>query len=238
MLQLLLLSRFCYSASAVDIIQILLQCFSCCYYLDYVTMTLLGHNLYSVTVLQLWPYSKCCYSVSAIVIFQWCYSASAVVIFHCFYSVFILFRFRRQLLRARGTFFTLLCFRRQLLRARGPLFIVIFFRRQLLRARGTFFYIVMFQASAVASTWARRCNKIIFVTSETVTDEGYTVQYIKVYWKCCNVSYFLQQMQLQLRLGCQRNKLLPFWRNKKFDKIHIQVGLFSFHFQTINSFYS
>ena len=99
-------------------------------------------------------------------------------------------------------------------------------------------HIVIFQASAVASTWARRCNKIIFVTSETVTDEGYTVQYIKVYWKCCNVSYFLQQMRLQLRLGCQRNKLLPFWRNKKFDKIHIQVGLFSFHFQTINSFYS
>ena len=123
-----------------------------------------------------------------------------------------------------------------------PLFLqcvhIVPFQASAVASTWDIFYIVIFQASAVASTWARRCNKIIFVTSETVTDEGYTVQYIKVYWKCCNVSYFLQQMQLQLRLGCQRNKLLPFWRNKKFDKIHIQVGLFSFHFQTINSFYS
>ncbi len=28
------------------------------------------------------------------------------------------------------------------------------------------------QASAVANTWARRCNKIIFFTSETSTDES------------------------------------------------------------------
>ena len=117
-------------------------------------------------------------------------------------------------------------------------FNIVMFQASAVASTWDIVHIVIFQASAVASTWARRCNKIIFVTSETVTDEGYTVQYIKVYWKCCNVSYFLQQMRLQLRLGCQRNKLLPFWRNKKFDKIHIQVGLFSFHFQTINSFYS
>ena len=123
-----------------------------------------------------------------------------------------------------------------------PLFLqcvhIVLFQASAVASTWDIVHIVIFQASAVASTWARRCNKIIFVTSETVTDEGYTVQYIKVYWKCCNVSYFLQQMRLQLRLGCQRNKLEPFWRNKKFDKIHIQVGLFSFHFQTINSFYS
>ena len=163
MLQLLLLSRFCYSASAVVINQILLQCFSCCYYLDYVTMTLLGHNLYSVTVLQLWPYSKCCYSVSAIVIFQWCYSASAVVIFHCFYSVFILFCFRRQLLRARGTFFYIVMLHASAVASTWAIvhsvffqasavastwdifFTLLCFRRQLLRARGTLFTLLYFR---------------------------------------------------------------------------------------------
>jgi hypothetical protein len=45
-------------------------------------------------------------------------------------------------------------------------------RPQLFVISAPFEICIVIQASAVANTWARRCNKIIFFTSETSTDES------------------------------------------------------------------